>query len=52
VIEAGRRTAGCRDFMVAADPLEDDRVNVYEEWQSEETMLASEATVPMRAWRS
>ena len=38
--EAARRTAGCRDFIVAADPLEDDRVNVYEEWETEDAMLA------------
>lgn len=29
-----RRTAGCHDFVVAADPIEPDRVNVYEEWAS------------------
>ena len=30
-----RRTKGCRDFVVAADPLEPGRVNVHEEWESE-----------------
>lgn len=34
-----RRTAGCLDFVVARDPLEADRVNVYEEWESEEALL-------------
>lgn len=34
VIEA-RRATGCRDFVVAADPIEPDRVNVYEEWDSD-----------------
>lgn len=29
-----RGTPGCRDFVVAADPLEEHRVNVYEEWDS------------------
>lgn len=33
-----RRTAGCRDFVVAADPLELDRVNIYEEWESKEAL--------------
>lgn len=33
-----RRTAGCRDFVVAADPLEGDRVNVYEQWESREAL--------------
>lgn len=30
-----RRASGCRDFVVAADPLEPGRVNVHEEWDSE-----------------
>jgi quinol monooxygenase YgiN len=33
IIEA-RRTRGCRDFVVAPDPIEPDRVNIYEEWDS------------------
>jgi quinol monooxygenase YgiN len=33
VVEA-RRTSGCWDFSVAADPIEPDRVNVYERWAS------------------
>jgi Antibiotic biosynthesis monooxygenase len=41
--EAGaqaRRSWGCRDFVVAADPIESNRVNVYEEWESEEALIA------------
>ena len=34
VLEA-RQAPGCRDFVVAADPIEADRVNVYEEWDTE-----------------
>lgn len=34
-----RRTSGCHDFIVAADPVEPDRVNVYEEWESEDALL-------------
>ncbi len=30
-----RQTQGCHDFVVAADPIVPDRVNVYEEWDSE-----------------
>ncbi len=37
-IVLARRTAGCHDFVVAADPLESDRVNVYEEWESKEAL--------------
>ena len=38
-VAQARRSPGCRDFVVAADPLEPDRVNVYEEWESEEDLL-------------
>jgi quinol monooxygenase YgiN len=30
-----RVASGCRAFVVAADPIEPDRVNVYEEWDTE-----------------
>lgn len=39
-IVQARSFPGCRDFVVAADPIEPDRVNVYEEWESEEALLA------------
>ncbi len=35
-----RKTSGCRDFVVAPDPIERDRVNIYEEWESEEDLAA------------
>ncbi len=38
VVQA-RRTDGCLDFVVAADPVELGRVNVYEEWESEDALL-------------
>jgi quinol monooxygenase YgiN len=34
-IVQSRRAPGCRDFVVAADPLEPGRVNIHEEWDSE-----------------
>ena len=34
IIQA-RATPGCLDFVVSADPLEDDRVNIYEEWETQ-----------------
>ena len=34
-----RTTAGCRDFVVAADPIEADRVNVYEEWETRGALM-------------
>jgi quinol monooxygenase YgiN len=30
-VVAARGASGCRDFVVAADPIEANRVNVYEE---------------------
>lgn len=39
-VEVARQTEGCQDFVVAADPVEADRVNVYEEWASVEALLA------------
>jgi quinol monooxygenase YgiN len=39
-VAQARRAPGCRDFVVAADPIEPDRVNVYEEWESEAALLA------------
>jgi quinol monooxygenase YgiN len=33
-----RRSSGCRDFIVAADPIEPNRVNVYEEWESRKAL--------------
>lgn len=34
-----RKARGCLDFVVAADPIEDDRVNIYEAWETEEALL-------------
>jgi quinol monooxygenase YgiN len=30
-----RTTSGCLDYVVSADPIEPDRVNIYERWDSE-----------------
>jgi quinol monooxygenase YgiN len=38
-MEAARRAPGCTAFVVAADPIEADLVNVYEEWEREEDLL-------------
>jgi quinol monooxygenase YgiN len=37
-VRAARAAAGCLDFVVAADPVEPDRVNVYEQWESEDAL--------------
>jgi len=38
VIEAARRAPGCLDFHLSADPLEDDRINVFEKWDNSESV--------------
>lgn len=41
-----RTTPGCLDYVVAADPIEPDRVNIYERWESQahlDTHLAAVA---------
>jgi len=35
-----RKTPGCLDFVVAADPIEEGRVNVDESWSSEAELKA------------
>jgi quinol monooxygenase YgiN len=45
-IVAARATPGCRDFVVAADPIEPDRVNVHEEWESETELEAFRGAGP------
>lgn len=51
-VAQARNAAGCRDFVVAADPLEADRVNVYEEWEDEETLLKFRGEGPNQDMRS
>ena len=45
IVEA-RRADGCRDFVVAADPIENGRINVYEEWESREALQAFRGAGP------
>jgi quinol monooxygenase YgiN len=40
VTPLARGTAGCLDFVQAADPVEPDRVNVFERWDSDEALIA------------
>jgi quinol monooxygenase YgiN len=51
-IVAARRAPGCSDFVVAADPIEADRVNVYEEWESDATLEAFRGAGPDTALMS
>ena len=45
-MEAARSADGCDDFVVAADPLEENRVNVYEAWQSQSLLDAFRGSGP------
>jgi quinol monooxygenase YgiN len=45
-VAQARGSLGCRDFVVAADPIEPNRVNVYEEWESEEALLTFRGNGP------
>lgn len=38
VIAAARQADGCCDFYLAADPIESDRINVYERWATVEAV--------------
>jgi len=35
-----REAPGCLDFVQAADPLDDGRINVFERWESDADLLA------------
>jgi len=38
IVEAARRAEGCLDFTITADSVEPDRVDVYERWESDESL--------------
>jgi quinol monooxygenase YgiN len=40
LVERCRRASGCLDVVIAADPLDPSRVNIYERWESQEALDA------------
>lgn len=40
VMVLARRTAGCKDFSLTADPIDDRRINIFEQWESAEAVEA------------
>ena len=46
VIEAARSAPGCIDFHLSADPLESDRINVFEQWESVDAVEAFRGSGP------
>jgi quinol monooxygenase YgiN len=43
ILAHARQAAGCLDFSLSADLLDNGRVNVYERWRSHEDLLAYRA---------
>lgn len=39
-ILAARTTAGCHDYAISADPVDHNRVNIYECWQDHDALQA------------
>lgn len=48
VVQA-RGTEGCLDFVVAADPLDPDRINIYERWTDADALMAFRGSGPSDA---
>ncbi|GAB4105888.1 antibiotic biosynthesis monooxygenase [Micromonospora taraxaci] len=46
VIAQARATAGCLDFLLAADPLDPGRIHIYERWESPEQLAAFRGSGP------
>lgn len=39
-VRAARGNVACLDFVVAPDPLDQDRVNIFEKWESLDALMA------------
>jgi quinol monooxygenase YgiN len=46
VIRAARHAEGCLDFHLSPDPVEPDRINVFEHWASEAAVEAFRGSGP------
>ncbi|MCM2391053.1 putative quinol monooxygenase [Streptomyces albipurpureus] len=46
VVEEARATPGCLDFVLSADPLEADRITVYERWASDAELAGFRGSGP------
>lgn len=46
VVEQARSAPGCRDFAISADLLDPARVNVFERWDSQESVDAFRGSGP------
>ena len=46
VVRLARRTAGCLDFAISADPVDPGRVNIFERWDSRAAVEAFRGSGP------
>jgi quinol monooxygenase YgiN len=46
IVEAARAADGCLDFTIAADPVDDDRIIIYERWETEAQLLEFRGSGP------
>jgi quinol monooxygenase YgiN len=46
VVRQARQTPGCRDFVISADLLDPNRVNVFERWESQAAVDAFRGSGP------
>src|SRR4051812_32385151 len=46
VVRQARQAPGCLDFHLSPDPLEPDRINVFEQWDSREVVEAFRGSGP------
>lgn len=40
VAEQARQAPGCLDFVQSADPVEPNRINIFERWESDEALMS------------
>jgi quinol monooxygenase YgiN len=45
-ISAARNTQGCIDFQLSADPIDPQRINIFEHWETLEAVEAFRGTGP------
>jgi quinol monooxygenase YgiN len=46
IVEQARQQPGCLDLSISPDPIEPDRMNIFEYWESSETLEAWRAIAP------
>ncbi|MFG3256540.1 putative quinol monooxygenase [Streptomyces sp. NPDC048172] len=52
IVARAREHPGCLDVSISADPLDPGRVNIYEYWDSAETLEAWRAVAPVPTVRA